>query len=61
MRRNQINVPLPTGWASTQDTMALGGLSWEQNVLLLVTEVGSGQGLTGHASSLEGSFLQVSS
>lgn len=41
MRRNQINSPLPTGWANTQDAMALGGVSWEQNVLLLVTKVKS--------------------
>lgn len=38
MKRNRINVPLPTGGANTQDATALGGASREQNVLLRDTK-----------------------
>lgn len=38
MKRNRINLPLPTRGANTQDATALGGASREQNVLILDTK-----------------------
>lgn len=46
MRRNQITLPLPTGWANTHGATALSKGSWEQNILVLVTKGGPGHGFT---------------
>lgn len=58
MKRNRINLPLPTGGANTQDATALGGASREQNVLLLDTK--GRPGCAVHLSRLEGCSLQAS-
>lgn len=48
----QINLPLPTGWANTQDATALNEASRERNVLLMVLR--EGQDVATMLSSLPG-------